>query len=431
MNVKIPDEFIEEIILGKIKLFTRENYFNTFSNILSKLSLDIYAFKRKESLSLSLSYKLRERNFSSNWNLIFLLIFHTKKDIIQTKLNLNPFCFQYLMHLCHIKIKKLSKLSNEIQIPIEKAVSIYLELCEKRIKMNRAEKIKKKISLVKTFRQLNGKPFKFSKLLLLGNDDKTKVVPKKIISKFNSNTKSLDYNNSYTRLFIGETDEQSIRERYLSNMVVKKQKELHLLNSIEEFSLVYLKKMYKKLFKSEELNSMDNDMIKIMKQFEDDHKKLDNLKRSTINSDKPHYMFNYNKVLFPFQSNDQKIPKRKIKHKRQRNKNSSSLFSSLEVSKYNNQDSGFTSRLKSKNHCNSINYESNKFRDFIYSHKTIVDNYKKNRIFIPTKNIKLIKNYSTNSIKPIIRINKSNLFNNKKHYRLKNYMNKGDFFFNN
>ena len=61
MNIKIPDEFIEEIILGKIKLFTKENYFNTFSNILSKLSLDLYAFKKKESLYLSLSYKLRER----------------------------------------------------------------------------------------------------------------------------------------------------------------------------------------------------------------------------------------------------------------------------------------------------------------------------------------------------------------------------------
>ena len=63
MNIKTPDEFIEEIILGKIKLFTKENYFNTFSNILSKLSLDLYAFKKKDSLYLSLSYKLRERNF--------------------------------------------------------------------------------------------------------------------------------------------------------------------------------------------------------------------------------------------------------------------------------------------------------------------------------------------------------------------------------
>jgi hypothetical protein len=282
------------------------------------------------------------------------------------------------MHLCHIKIKKLSKLSNEIQIPIEKAVSIYLELCEKRIKMYRAEKIKKKISLVKTFRQLNGKPFKFSKLLLLGNDDKTKVVTKKIISKFNSNTKSLDYNNSYTRLFIGETDEQSIRERYLSNMVVKKQKELHLLNSIEEFSLVYLKKMYKKLFKNKERNSMDNDMVKIMKQFEDDHKKLDNLKRNVINSDKPHYMLDYNQGVFPFQSSESKITKRNIKHKRKINKFNSSLFPSLEVSKYNNPEPGFASRFRFKNfNNNSLNSETQKFRDFVFSRRTIIDTYKK------------------------------------------------------
>ena len=77
MNIKIPNEIIEEIILGKIKLFTKENYFNSFSNILLQLSKNIFAFRKKESLSLSLSAKLREKNFSSNWNLIFLLIFHT------------------------------------------------------------------------------------------------------------------------------------------------------------------------------------------------------------------------------------------------------------------------------------------------------------------------------------------------------------------
>ena len=101
------------------------------------------------------------------------------------------------------------------------------------------------------------------------------------------------------------------------------------------------------------------------------------------------------------------------------------------MSKYNNQDSIFSSRLKNKNHySSSINYESNKFRDFIFEHKTIVDNYKKNKIFYPKKNIKLTKNFSTISIKPIFKINKSILFNNKKHYKLKNYMNKSDFFFN-
>ena len=293
MNIKIPNEIIEEIILGKIKLFTKENYFNSFSNILLQLSKNIFAFRKKESLSLSLSAKLREKNFSSNWNLIFLLIFHTKKDTEQIQLNLDPFCFLYLKNICYIKMKILLNLSNEIQIPIERIISLYLNLCQRKINYDRLRK-KQRTNLIKTYRQITSKPSKFSKLFLLGNDEKLKLKPKKILSKFISNVKPLDYNNSYTRLFIGETDEQSIRERYLSNMVVKKQKELHLLNSIEEFSFVYLKKMYKKLFKSQERNSMDNDMIQIMKQFEDDHKKLDNLKRNDINKSKPHYMYNQN-----------------------------------------------------------------------------------------------------------------------------------------
>ena len=74
-------------------------------------------------------------------------------------------------------------------------------------------------------------------------------------------------------------------------------------------------------------------MMKIMKQFEEEHKKLHNLQRNN----NPHYMLNNNKSLFPFQSNEQKIIKRKIKNKRQRNKQINSTLTSLEVSKYNNQ----------------------------------------------------------------------------------------------
>ena len=86
----------------------------------------------------------------------------------------------------------------------------------------------------------------------------------------------LEYSNSFTRLFIGETDEASIRERYLSNMIVKKQKQLHLLNSYSELSVMYLKKMYKKLFKHEgQKGQLDNDMINLISQFENDHKRID------------------------------------------------------------------------------------------------------------------------------------------------------------
>ena len=434
MDINVPNEIIEELILIKIKLFTKENYFNSFSNILIKLSSDIFAFTKKDSLSLSLSAKLKEKNFSSKWNIIFLLIFPSKRDNIQMILDLNPLCFQYLLHVCHIKVRELTKLSNEIQIPIEKLVSLYLGLCEKRIKMNTEEKQKQKqkTKLIESYRQINEIPLKFPKLFLLGKNEKAKLKPKKIISSYSSNTKQLDYNNSYTRLFIGETDEQSIRERYLSNMVVKKQKELHLLNSIEEFSLVYLKKMYKKLFKNKERNSMDNDMVKIMKQFEDDHKKLDNLKRNVINSDKPHYMLDYNQGVFPFQSNESKITKRNIKHKRKINKFNSSLYPSLEVSKYNNPELGFTSRFRFKNfNNNSLNSETQKFRDFVFSRRTIIDTYKKNNNNLNQINtIRLKRNFSLISKRPIVKLNKSILFNDKKYSSLKNYMNRSDFFFN-
>ena len=327
-------------------------------------------------------------------------------------------------------MKILLNLSNEIQIPIERIISLYLNLCQRKINYDRLRK-KQRTNLIKTYRQITSKPSRFSKLFLLGNDEKLKLKPKKILSKFISNVKPLDYNNSYTRLFIGETDEQSIRERYLSNMVVKKQKELHLLNSIEEFSFVYLKKMYKKLFKSQERNSMDNDMIQIMKQFEEDHKKLDNLKRNDINKSKPHYMYNQN--LYPIQPEEQKA--KNTKNKRKRNKNNNSLYSSSEVTKYNNQESYLTNRIKHKNQSynNSANYDKNKFYENALSQRTIFNIDKRKKLFIAKKsilnNIRLKRNFSTVFGKNVF--NKSLLINNRKHLKIKNYLNKSDFFFSN
>ena len=50
---------------------------------------------------------------------------------------------------------------------------------------------------------------------------KSRLYLKKNSDKKGSNIQPLEYDNSYTRLFIGETDEVSVRERYLSNMVTK------------------------------------------------------------------------------------------------------------------------------------------------------------------------------------------------------------------
>ena len=53
--MNIPNDVLQEIIINKIKLFTKENYFKYFSNILLELSHNILAFQKK-IISFSINY---------------------------------------------------------------------------------------------------------------------------------------------------------------------------------------------------------------------------------------------------------------------------------------------------------------------------------------------------------------------------------------
>ena len=203
-------------------------------------------------------------------------------------------------------MKKLTNLAMVERVSLERVIPIYLNLCEKQIKSNKERK-KRTLRLKGNYLQINSN--RKSSLLMLRQDSGLNR-PKINLKKINKNGPSippLEYSNSFTRLFIGETDEESIRERYLSNMIVKKQKQLHLLNSYGELSVMYLKKMYKKLFKNEEgKGTMDNDMIKIMKQFENDHKRIDIFQRISSIDDRPRYMFDYNNNFLALELDKQK-----------------------------------------------------------------------------------------------------------------------------
>ena len=280
------NEALEEVILYRVKLFSKENYFRYFRYILLELSNNIYAFQEKKTLSNSLSSKLIEGNNLSIWMLIYKLMFQIKNEITtENEMNLNPLCFQYLKTLCLKRMKKLVAISNAEVLPLDQVIFVYLNLCEKQIKINKDKgnyfkykteyRSKDRKSII-AYNQENN---------LLNNNQQMKINHRKLGAKNGPISKPLSYNNSYTRLFIGETDKESIRERYLSNMAVKKQKQLHLSNAYGDFSIIYLKNMYKKLFEKKVKLKCDNDMIKIVKQFENDYKVIDNFQRSEfINS---------------------------------------------------------------------------------------------------------------------------------------------------
>ena len=435
---KIQKDEIEELILCRIKLFSKENYYRYFRNILMELSNNIYVFRKKELLSKSLSLKLKERNNSSLWMIIYKLILPTKNEYDIPEANdLNYICFQYLKALCLIKMKKLTIISNNELIPLDQVISIYLSLCEKMI---RIIKEKEKYNLKLKNRKKGRNSLVFSHNAFIDLTNQFKLNHKKISMKNGPSLKPLDYTNSYTRLFIGETDDVSVRERYLSNMVVKKHKQLHLLNNYGELSIMYLKRMYKKLFKSEERVNMDMDMIKIMKQFENDHKRIDNFQRVVGNNDKPRYLYDYTQNLLAMELKKQKEKyDKKIKSRRNRNRfKNNSLLASSEISK-NNQESGLSlsssRRYKAKSLYFTMNYEKKNIGDSSIASTRVINPYNSNKI-MPFKKLKtnltdrrIKRNYSEIHVSYRLRNNKSNTLDNKKRLRIKNYLTKKDFFF--
>jgi hypothetical protein len=282
------------------------------------------------------------------------------------------------------------------------------------------------------------------------NRTQIKINQKKVGGKNMPSIQQLDYNNSFTRLFIGETDEDSIRERYLSNMVVKKHKQLHLLNNYMDLSSMYLKRMYYKLFKKEGGKGvMDKDMINVINQFENDHKKVEIFQRNAAISDKTHN-FDYmkNQLLLELQNQKQKYIK---PTKKKKNKNVFSNFSvsrNNEVSKVNHEPRSsyyFKGKTRTKSQASSINdasrtysdvllldkkfdnsLKNNKYKQIKYSYSVLgSSNNKKygNRLLRSSSSVSKKYNYD-------YRWNNGSIYLDKrKKYYLKDYMNKNDFFF--
>lgn len=292
------NDIIKETMLNKVKLFDKEKYFYYFSSVLKGYShkLTPWEFRKKNSLTLSLfldsdqKIKNSDNNkfLTPTWHTIMLLIFNygsSKNPIIkENNSSLNPLCAAYIKYLCQKKIKVLNSFSINSKIPLKTCIEIYLQYCISKISYDKNELFQNKNSPF--YRKKKNSRLSFSDALqnITISKAKKKLLNSPInnIKPINKN-KQLDYYKSFTRLFIGETDKDSIRERYFSNMVIKKHKELHLYDSYSELSNMYLKKLYQKLFKNGGMKgAMDKDMTDVLKQLNNDHKKVENYQRDEL-----------------------------------------------------------------------------------------------------------------------------------------------------
>ena len=275
--------------------------------------------------------------------------------------------------------------------------------------------------------------------------------PSEKIIQYSQQSPQLEYSNSFTRLFIGETDEDSIRERYLSNMVVKKQNQMHLYNSYVELSSVYIKRLYNKIFKKEGGKGvMDKDMINVVNQFENDHRKIEKFQRNEVNLER--ISPQYDEVKYKLQLELQNQRKKYINTKKKKsstvvnnlnhkiigtnsdeNKNLNGSIKIKNISKFNN------SRRLSRSSSQPTLYNSNKLYNFDNSNKSIkvytnikysANKNKNNKCYKLLPSNSYIFGYT--SVKNMRGRNfekNEKQTNKRKRYIIQNYMNNNDFFF--
>ena len=311
---------LAKIIKLKILFFTNENCFFNFKNILLKLAYDIYIKKQHDSLTDRI--EKRNKNYlSSNWCYIMKLIFSKTyildfsniKDLEDKNHNymikdlksyeIDKFQYLFLKNICINKLEKLNYLSYKLKISLINIIQIYLDLCIKEILNNRNKQLsylkEKKLLFNRNndIDNLNPKfPFirlgnkrrntKLNKLFFnnfLKNDMPILKISKNkkqndetitnIISK-NNNTidlfgkrnnsakQKLLYCNSFTRLFIGETDNESVLKRHLSNILVLKQNRLKVNGSYIDLSEGYLKNLFNKIYQKNSRQLLLDDYLK-------------------------------------------------------------------------------------------------------------------------------------------------------------------------
>ena len=488
------NNYLSEAVRHKVKLFTKAQYFKCFNYILSEKAKTMPAFKKISAIPFSTEILLKEKEKIRNklkliklekekskslWNTIMLLICNVpnkkKLEYKKNEFNLNPICYSYITHLCKNKLKLLSSFSYTHKFPLDIIVKYYLDLC-----INQINDINNKF----------GKSIKLIDYKKLAKKSSTQILLKRQTASKNINNKSgekkksilgpppIKYSNSFTRLFIGETDPKSVRERYFSNIVVKKLKQLHLYNSYQDLSNMYLKRLYNKLFKKDQKGIIDNDMAEILDKFKYDTKKVENFQRNALSFEKKNIRDNYvdeekqnlvnqlerQKSLY-MEFKNEKINKNKRKknfklspilirndnkNKIRLRKNNSKIggYSSIIFSSSNNNNKSqylsfnqSSKRLRCSSANHSRNYLKNKLENKIGLSDSCINIYNKSKNdkkykSIINNDLKIKKEVIRKSNNILKRMNKRmsdskyNFQKNKK-IKFKNYLKNEDFFFSN
>lgn len=394
---------VEKYIHEKVKLFTNKYYFRLFNTILINLSKNISIYEKQTTLFQKTDFKIEK-----NWFFIMQIVldkFKSKEKpyYIENNLTINPLVFSYLVKLCKSKVKKLQKLSIKENAPMENLLRLYLDLCdqsmypEKYEYLKKKEKQKEENSYKNKFNNNNSsKMYSSTKLKLLlkkselnsindinqskiknenendskNNSDQEEDEDNNVQKKYGIGKIKLLYCNSLSRLFIGETDEKTIKEKYLMNITVKKEQKLNGLNIGKSES--YIKSIMKEIYREKARNKgviVDQNLVKIIDKFKKEQKVLED----------------YKKCLNLLKNNNS--TKKRVKTR-------TKLYNNLNI--FNS----YNKKLQGSISCFDFKDNNNNYR---------IDDYNKRKINLKLKVDSNLDNYSSNPKKWIIK-NKENKF---------------------
>ena len=349
----------EETIKNKIKLFTKERYFPFFSKLLIDAQSNLNKNRNYklltnnlddlESINTNKNIYKKENNKSLWYKLMKILLYSNDE------FNPNILYYKYLNKLSNKIIKQLIPISIKFKKKLIECVKIYLELCEEKIYSKK--KITKELSYIKKeaknvfLKRLTTLiKIPLTRSILKREETKNIIGDKKTISKSmsqknkitdlkNNKNNTFLYCNSFTHLFIGETDEESVKQRYLSNIIVKNEQKLNIHGSYVDLSAGYLKQLYQKINKQNQIretnpnpeNESNKKLLEIQKIFKKDYRKIECLRKkeqikvqeNNINNKKIILSYKENKqpkFLYPSIINYKKINNNLMKNKTTINK---------------------------------------------------------------------------------------------------------------
>jgi hypothetical protein len=472
---------MEKIMRSKIILFTKIHYFFNFKNILLKLAYDIYLKKHQHHYLLSDGIDKYKNYFtSSKWFYLMKLMFskiyipdfsdindfedriHDNNRPTLKTYEIDKLQYFYLKNICMKKLKKIQYLSFKLKVSLNNIIEIYFDLCirEMFLQHNKKDKhffknlsktnekdfynYKKNILTTKTsFSRFKiRKHTKKNSLITLNSikrdnsisiknkkkeaDEITNIIANKnntidILGKRSQSTRpKLLYCNSFTRLFIGETDKDSIIRRHLSNILVLKHNKINVNGIYVDLSKGYLKKLFQNLYQKNKRELLiDNYLQKTYQKYENNQKYLDEYNKKNVdNTPKKGFFISndhfHNEIDIPFDDNvnieEQLLKtyhynKDKNKHKKLRKTKSTN------VKKYFILNNKKNAIKKDKENDSSILIENLCKELSDYNHISNVKNKKTmpKNLWIKTEN-NILQNY--NYFNTVKRVNYSHHHNN-------------------